>query len=60
MPMYKVSCFRCGTVFDAKAKAFICPACRKRKASESAKRIKLSELGHEANRQKIARMRNGT
>lgn len=58
--MYKVSCFQCGTVFDAKVKAVYCPDCRKRRASESAKRIKLSELGHEANRQKIARKRYGT
>ncbi len=58
--MIKAICEDCNTVFEAKVCAFICPDCRKRRLSENAKRIKLSELGHEANRQKIARMRNGT
>ncbi len=57
--MIKVVCEDCGAVFEAKVRAFYCPDCRKRKASESAKRRNLSELGHEGYRKKIARLGNG-
>ena len=40
-------CEQCGKVFETKY-AFYCPECRKKIASERAKKIGLSELGHKA------------
>jgi predicted RNA-binding Zn-ribbon protein involved in translation (DUF1610 family) len=40
-------CEICGNVFQTKY-AFICPKCRKKIASERAKKINLSKIGNEA------------
>ena len=42
-----VVCEICDNVFQTKY-AFICPKCRKKIASERAKKIKLSKIGNEA------------
>lgn len=43
--MAKEICEDCGRVFEAGPSAFICPTCRKRRLSESAKKRNLSKLG---------------
>lgn len=50
--MAKEICEDCGSVFEAGPDAFLCLKCRKRRASESAKRIKLSQLGIKARKEK--------
>ena len=43
-----VICEHCEKVFMGGAKAFVCPKCRKKIASERAKKINLSKIGNEA------------
>jgi hypothetical protein len=47
-----VICEECETVFLGGVNAYICPACRKKRASENAKRRGLSALGRAAQRKK--------
>ena len=47
-----VICERCEKVFMGGAHAFICPACRKKAVSESAKKRNLNRIGIEARRKK--------
>jgi predicted RNA-binding Zn-ribbon protein involved in translation (DUF1610 family) len=44
--MTKGWCVECGAVYNETPTSFICPKCRKKKASQSAKSRNLSELGH--------------
>lgn len=53
--MTKGWCVECGAVYNETPTSFICPTCRKKKASESAKKRKLSELGHKARREQNKR-----
>ena len=50
--MAKEICEDCGSVFKAGPDAFLCLKCRKRRASESAKRRNLSQLGIKARKEK--------
>ena len=56
--MAKEVCEDCGKVFEAGPKAFFCPACRKRRMSEAAKRRGLNKVGYEARSRK--REKRGT
>lgn len=47
-----VICEDCEKVFYGGVNAYICPQCRKKRASENAKRRGLSALGREAQRKK--------
>lgn len=58
--MTKGWCVECGAVYNETPTSFICPKCRKKKASESAKKRKLSELGHKARRVQNRRTENDT
>lgn len=51
----KEICEDCGKVFKGGPSAFLCPQCRKRRLSESAKKRKLNELGAEARSKKNER-----
>lgn len=46
--MAKEICEDCEKVFDGGPRAHICPACRRRRLSESAKRRNLSKIGRDA------------
>ena len=50
--MAKGWCVECGNPYNETPTSFICPKCRKKKASESAKKRNLSELGHIARKNK--------
>jgi Zn finger protein HypA/HybF involved in hydrogenase expression len=52
MSQAPVICERCEKVFMGGANAFICPACRKKAVSESAKKRNLNRIGIEARRKK--------
>jgi predicted RNA-binding Zn-ribbon protein involved in translation (DUF1610 family) len=41
-------CVECGAVYNETPYSFLCPKCRKKKQSESAKRRNLSKIGNEA------------
>ena len=43
-------CDRCGQAFWAGEYSFICPNCRKKSLSESAKKRSLNKLGNDARR----------
>lgn len=44
----KEMCEDCGKVFMATKNEFFCPACRKRRLSDAAKKRNLSEIGHKS------------
>ena len=46
--MAKEICQDCGKVFEGGSRAFFCVDCRKRRLSESAKRISLNKIGNDA------------
>ena len=46
--MAKEICQDCENVFEAGPYTFLCPECRKRRLSESAKRRNLNKLGNDA------------
>ena len=48
--MTKGWCVECGAVYDETPTSFICPKCRKNRASQNTKDRNLSELGHKARR----------
>lgn len=52
--MAKEMCQDCGKVYEAGPYSFLCPECRKRHISESAKRRNLGKLGREARKKKGA------
>lgn len=56
--MTKGWCVECGAVYNETPTSFICPKCRKKKVSESAKKRGLSELGHKARREQNKRAEN--
>ena len=49
--MAKEICDDCGSVFDGGRYSFLCPKCKKRRLSESAKRRKLNEIGNKARKE---------
>ena len=50
--MTKEICQDCGEVYEAGPHSFLCPQCRKRHISESAKKRNLSKLGRDARTKK--------
>lgn len=52
--MVKDICEECESVFEHKGKAFICPACHKKRLSRYAKERNLNKLGNAAYSKKCA------
>lgn len=50
--MTKGWCVECGAVYNETPTSFICPKCRKKKASENAKKINLSGIGQRSRQRK--------
>lgn len=48
--MTKGWCVECGIVYNETPTSYLCPKCRKKRTSQSAKSRNLSELGHIARR----------
>lgn len=46
--MSKGWCTECGAVYNETPTSFLCPECRKKKVSQSAKKRNLSKLGHKS------------
>lgn len=50
--MTKGWCVECGAVYNETPHSFLCPKCRKKKASEGARKNALSALGNAARKAK--------